>query len=110
MSHGSEGSLTGAPVAEGPDLVPTSDNLSPNEDTKPFAENQIPAIKTIRVKDISSIKFTHSESQISANEIDVSKYLNIQAILDNSDSIKAPFADGKWTVYSSRRLGVTSPN
>lgn len=43
MSHGSEGSLTEAPVAEGPDLVPTSDNLSTNEDTTPFAENQIPA-------------------------------------------------------------------
>lgn len=43
MSHGSEGSLTEAPVAEGPDLVPTSDNLSTNEDTTPFAENQITA-------------------------------------------------------------------
>ena len=42
----------------------------------------------------------HAKSgmQISAADVDVSKYLNIQAVLDNPDSIKETFVDGKRTV------------
>ena len=37
--------------------------------------------------------------------IDVSKYLNIQAVLDNPDSIKETFVDGKRTVVFIKRIG-----
>lgn len=43
--------------------------------------------------------------QISAADVDVSKYLNIQAVLDNPDSIKETFVDGKRTVVFIKRIG-----
>ena len=49
----------------------------------------------------------HAKSgmQISAADVDVSKYLNIQAVLDNPDSIKETFVDGKRTVVFIKRIG-----
>lgn len=43
--------------------------------------------------------------QISAEDVDVSKYLNIQTVLDNPDSIKETFVDGKRTVVFIKKIG-----
>lgn len=43
--------------------------------------------------------------QIPVEDIDVSKYLNIQAVLDNPDAIKETIVDGKRTVVFIKKIG-----
>ncbi len=43
--------------------------------------------------------------QTDVNDIDVSKYLNIQSVLDNPDTIKETFVDGKRTVVFIKKIG-----
>lgn len=43
--------------------------------------------------------------QTAVEDIDVSKYLNIQNVLDNPDSIKETFVDGKRTVIFIKKIG-----
>lgn len=40
-----------------------------------------------------------------AENVDVSRFLNIQAVLDNPDSIKETFANGKRTVIFIKKIG-----
>lgn len=49
----------------------------------------------------------HSKSghQVSVEDVDVSKYLNIQAVLDNPDAIKETKVDGKRTVVFIKKIG-----
>lgn len=44
-------------------------------------------------------------SQISVEDVDVSKYLNIQTVLDNPDHIKETSVDGKRTVVFIKKIG-----
>ena len=44
-------------------------------------------------------------SQMSVDDVDVSKYLNIQSVLDNPDHIKETFVDGKRTVVFIKKIG-----
>lgn len=44
-------------------------------------------------------------NQISVDDVDVSKYLNIQSVLDNPDHIKETFVDGKRTVVFIKKIG-----
>lgn len=44
-------------------------------------------------------------TQASIDEVDVSKYLNIQTVLDNPDAIKETFVDGKRTVVFVKKIG-----
>lgn len=46
-----------------------------------------------------------SGNQIPVEDVDVSKYLNIQNVLDNPDSIKETFVDGKRTVVFIKKIG-----
>ena len=43
--------------------------------------------------------------QVSIDEVDVSKYLNIQTVLDNPDHIKETYVDGKRTVVFIKKIG-----
>lgn len=49
----------------------------------------------------------HAETgeQISVEDVDASKYLNIQSVLDNPDSIKETYVDGKRTVIFIKKIG-----
>ena len=44
-------------------------------------------------------------AQIKAEDVDVSKYLNIQSVLDNPDSIKETYIDGKRTIVFIKKIG-----
>ncbi len=44
-------------------------------------------------------------TQVSPKEVDVSKYLNIQTVLDNPDAIKETMSDGKRTVVFIKKIG-----
>ena len=44
-------------------------------------------------------------TQATIEDVDVSKYLNIQAVLDNPDAIKETFVDGKQTVVFVKKIG-----
>lgn len=44
-------------------------------------------------------------TQIPVEDVDVSKYLNIQSILDNPDGLKETFVDGKRTVVFVKKIG-----
>ena len=44
-------------------------------------------------------------TQATIEDVDVSKYLNIQAVLDNPDAIKETFVDGKRTVVFVKKIG-----
>ena len=44
-------------------------------------------------------------AQVNIDDIDVSKYLNIQYVLDNPDHIKETFTDGKRTVVFIKKIG-----
>ncbi len=44
-------------------------------------------------------------TQIDIDDVDVSKYLNIQYVLDNPDHIKETFTDGKRTVVFIKKIG-----
>lgn len=44
-------------------------------------------------------------TQISPEDVDVSKYLNIQSVLDNPDAIKETMSDGKRTVVFIKKIG-----
>lgn len=44
-------------------------------------------------------------AQVSADEVDVSKYLNIQSVLDNPDHVKETYVDGKRTVVFIKKIG-----
>lgn len=48
---------------------------------------------------------TKDGKQIKAEDVDVSKYLNIQSVLDNPDSIKETYIDGKRTVVFIKKIG-----
>lgn len=43
--------------------------------------------------------------QVSIDDVDVSKYLNIQTVLDNPDHIKETYVDGKRTVVFIKKIG-----
>ena len=43
--------------------------------------------------------------QLNAEDVDVSKYLNIQSVLDNPDSVKETYVDGKRTVVFIKKIG-----
>ena len=44
-------------------------------------------------------------AQASIEDVDVSKYLNIQAVLDNPDSVKETNVDGKRTIIFIKKIG-----
>ena len=44
-------------------------------------------------------------TQATIEDVDVSKYLNIQAVLDNPDAIKETYVDGKRTVVFVKKIG-----
>ncbi|MDD5855262.1 MAG: hypothetical protein PUC90_02850 [Prevotella sp.] len=44
-------------------------------------------------------------TQVSPKEVDVSKYLNIQTVLDNPDAIKETMSDGKRTIVFIKKIG-----
>lgn len=46
-----------------------------------------------------------SGKQVSAEDVDVSKYLNIQTVLDNPDHVKETYVDGKRTVVFIKKIG-----
>ena len=46
-----------------------------------------------------------TDEQMSVENVDASKYLNIQSVLDNPDSIKETYVDGKRTVVFIKRIG-----
>ena len=48
---------------------------------------------------------TGAGAQVSIDEVDVSKYLNIQTVLDNPDHIKETYVDGKRTVVFIKKIG-----
>lgn len=43
--------------------------------------------------------------QLNVEDVDVSKYLNIQSVLDNPDSVKETYVDGKRTVVFIKKIG-----
>ena len=44
-------------------------------------------------------------NRIPVEDVDVSKYLNIQAVLDNPDHVKETFIDGKRTIVFIKKIG-----
>ncbi|MBD5231187.1 MAG: N-6 DNA methylase, partial [Bacteroidales bacterium] len=44
-------------------------------------------------------------TQVSVGDVDVSKYLNIQTVLDNPDTVKETTVDGKRTVVFIKKIG-----
>lgn len=44
-------------------------------------------------------------TQVTIEDVDVSKYLNIQAVLDNPDTVKETTVDGKRTVIFIKKIG-----
>lgn len=44
-------------------------------------------------------------TQVAIEDVDVSKYLNIQAVLDNPDTVKETTVDGKRTVIFIKKIG-----
>ena len=43
--------------------------------------------------------------QLNVEDVDVSKYLNIQSVLDNPDSVKETYVDGKRTIVFIKKIG-----
>lgn len=44
-------------------------------------------------------------TQATIEDVDISKYLNIRAVLDNPDAIKETYVDGKRTVVFEKKIG-----
>ena len=48
---------------------------------------------------------SNQDTHISAEDVDVSKYLNMQSVLNDPDSLKETFVDGKRTVVFVKKIG-----
>ncbi len=48
---------------------------------------------------------SNQDTQISAEDVDVGKYLNMQSVLNDPDSLKETFVDGKRTVVFVKKIG-----